>query len=409
MTVDDKKQLLEQVRLKMDYSEEYQEEDVKFLIAEQIQSYSATHFISMVEKEQVAKYIFDALRKLDILQELLDDTSVTEIMVNSYDRIFYEKNGELKLWDKAFESEEKLLEVIQHMAAGCDRTISENEPILDGYIKSKNGSSRYNITLSPPSLWGNTITIRKFPDENITMAQMVEWGTITQEAADFLETMVKSGYNLLVGGGTSSGKTTFLNALSEFIPSNARVITIEDSAELRVRTVPNLVGLETKNATASGGNEINMRDLIRSSLRMRPDLLMVGEVRGPECFDMLQALNSGHDGSMCTAHANGCSDMISRLEAMVLMAADLPIESVRMQILSGIDLIIHLERGAEGKRRVVEIAELSELRNGAIALNTIFMLQKNHNGKGEKLMKVGNLKNTYKWTRYQESVKNETI
>lgn len=369
MDEQEKKEIITLVRNRLDYSKEENETELKKLIAETIQEYSKDKFISLSEKEELLKTVFDSIRKLDILQELIEDDEVTEIMVNAHNRIFYEKNGKMILWDKIFESEEKLTDVIQHIVAECDRTVTLSSPVVDARLKD---GSRVCVVLSPPSVKGNTVTIRKFSKKRLGMPEMVEMGTITKEAADFLKDAVQSGYNILISGGTSSGKTTFLNALSDYIPVTERVITIEDSAELNLSSIENLVSLETKNKTDSGGRDITMRDLIVTALRMRPDRIVIGEVRAEECFDMLQALNTGHDGSMTTAHANGIPDMLSRLEAMVLMAVRLPGESIRMQIVSGLDLIIYLERTKEGKRRVIEISELAGIEDGMIQLNPIF-------------------------------------
>lgn len=318
---------------------------------------------------RLKKELFDSLRRLDILQIFVEDSSVTEIMINGTEHIFIERKGRLQELDKGFDSMEKLQDVIQQIVAGCNRVVNEASPIVDARLPD---GSRVNIVMKPVALNGPIVTIRRFPDKPITMDWLVKNHSISQQAALFLETLVKAGYNIFISGGTGSGKTTFLNALSQFIPSDERVITIEDSAELQLLGLPNLVRLETRNSNMEGCREISIRELIRSSLRMRPDRIVVGEVRGAEAIDMLQCLNTGHDGSMSTGHANSGRDMLARLENMVLMGLELPLAAIRQQIASGIDIIVHLGRLRDKSRRVLEITEILGYENNEIRLNPLF-------------------------------------
>ena len=301
--------------------------------------------------------MFDSLRRLDILQIFVEDSSVTEIMINGMDHIFVEQDGQLRELDRAFDSVEKLQDVIQQIVAGCNRVVNEASPIVDARL---NNGSRVNIVMNPIALNGPIVTIRRFPDKPVTMQKLIGLETISLEAAQFLETLVKAGYNIFVSGGTGSGKTTFLNVLSGYISAEERVITIEDSAELQLQGLPNLVRLETRNGNTEGCREIGIRELIRSSLRMRPDRIIVGEVRGPEAIDMLQCMNTGHDGSMSTGHANSATDMLARLENMVLM---------------GVDVIVHLGRIRDKSRRVLEITEVVGCENGEIRLNPLYQFE----------------------------------
>lgn len=328
--------------------------------------------------------LFASVRKLDILQELADDDHVTEIMVNGPDRIFYEKDGRIHRWSRSFSSPEKLEDVMQQIVGRCNRVINASCPIADARLAD---GSRVNAVIAPAALNGPILTIRKFPKESVTMERLVEWGSIPKEAADFLALLARSRYSMIIGGGTSAGKTTFLNALSEYIPKEERIITIEDNAELNLQDIPNLVRLEAKKANMEDAAEVTIRDLIRSALRMRPDRIIVGEVRGGEAVDMLQAFNTGHDGSLCTIHANSCYDMLSRLETMVLMALPLPLEAIRRQIASGVDVLIHLGRLADHSRRVLEISEVRGMKDGEVSLSPIYRW----NDEAEALEKVGDL------------------
>lgn len=324
--------------------------------------------------------LFNAFRKLDILQELLEDESITEIMINGVENIFVEKKGEIYQYEKRFVSRKKLEDIAQQIASGCNRTVNEAEPIVDARLPD---GSRVNLVLLPVALNGPIITIRKFPKEGITMKHLIAWGSISREAAEFLEMLVKAKYNMFISGGTGSGKTTFLNALSQFIPEDERIITIEDNAELRLQSLPNLVRLEARNANMEGEGRIDIRELIRTALRMRPDRVIVGEVRSAETIDMLQAMNTGHDGSLSTGHGNSPKDMIGRLETMVLMGMEIPIEAVQRQIASGIDIIIHLGRMRDKTRKVLEIIEITGYEKGEIQMNTLYEFQEKGSSYGK--------------------------
>lgn len=330
---------------------------------------SREKIISIRQKEELRSRLYNSIKKLDILQELLDDDEITEIMVNGTECIFYEKQGRIKKWDRQFESEEKLADIAQRIAAMSNRMVNEASPIVDTRLKD---GSRVNIVLPPVAIDGPVITIRKFYDTPLTIERLIELGSITPEAACFLEKLVKSRYNIFISGGTGSGKTTFLNVLSDYIPSDERVITIEDSAELQLHNISNMVRLEARMANAEGGNAVSIRDLIKSSLRMRPDRIVVGEVRGAEALDMLQAMNTGHDGSLSTGHGNSPKDMLTRLETMVLMGMSMPVDAIRTQIASAIDIIVHLARQRDKSRKVVQIAEVGNYQNGEIELTPLF-------------------------------------
>ncbi|WP_211749995.1 CpaF family protein [Paenibacillus sp. Marseille-Q4541] len=324
------------------------------------------------EKQAVIKRLYDSFRGLDILQPLVDNPNITEIMINSHHEIFIEERGEVRQLPVAFESADRLEDIIQSIVSGVNRIVNESSPIVDARLKD---GSRVNIVLPPIALKGPTMTIRKFPEKPMRMEDLVRIGALSEEAAELLQKLVKSKYNIFISGGTGSGKTTFLNALSQYIPSSERIITIEDSAELQIVTVPNLVSLETRNANTEGRGEISIRELIRSSLRMRPNRIIVGEVRGGEALDMLQAMNTGHDGSLSTGHANSIVDMVSRLETMVLSGADLPIVVVRQQISSAIDVFVHLSRLRDRSRRVTEISEVIGMDDGEVRLNSLYRFQ----------------------------------
>ncbi len=345
-----------QVREKIDLSREVSDDEIQEIIDDIIVSFGRRNALSLAERQELGKSIFHAIRKMDILQELIDSDDITEIMINGTDNIFIEKAGRIRQWEKKFETKEKLEDVIQKIVAKCNRTVNEASPIADARLEN---GARVNIVLAPVALNGPIVTIRRFRDTPISMEDLMSFGSVSREAAADLEKLVIAGYNIFISGGTGSGKTTFLNALSQYIPSKERVITIEDSAELQLQGLPNLVRLETRNATMEGTRAISMRDLIRSSLRMRPDRIIVGEVRGGEAIDMLQALNTGHDGSLSTGHANSARDMLMRLETMTLMGMDLPLAAVRRQIAAGVDIIVHLGRLRDKSRRVLEIVEVT--------------------------------------------------
>ena len=341
-------------------------------------------------RKALAQQLFKSVRRLDILQELLDDPTVTEIMVNGPDRIFFERGGRLQRWDRTFSSPEKLEDVIRQIAGRCNHVINESSPIVDARLPD---GSRVNAVIAPAALNGPILTIRRFPDVPITVRQLIRLGSLTEEAADFLEKAVLSGYSILISGGTSAGKTTFLNALSHFIPASERIITIEDNAELQIQGIDNLVRLEAKAANMDGDTEVTIRDLIRSALRMRPDRIIVGEVRGAEAIDMLQALNTGHDGSMSTLHANSAEDALSRLETMVLTGFPLPLPAIRRQITSGVDLIVHLSRLPDHTRHVLEIAEMSGGEDSP--LHPLFRWDYSR----DRLLRCGELRHTEKLRR----------
>ena len=322
------------------------------------------------KKLELRRDIFNTVKRLDILQNLIDDDSVTEIMVNGYRDIFFERDGKIEKYDKKFESREMLLDVVQRIAARSNKIVNEALAIVDTRLDD---GSRVNIVMNPIAIEGPAVTIRKFYDNPLTMERLIALGAVTQEAAQFLKGLVTARYNIFISGGTGSGKTTFLNALSNYIPKNERIITIEDSAELKLMGVDNLVRLEARNANMEGKNEVTIRDMIRASLRMRPDRIIVGEVRGGEALDMLQAMGTGHDGSLSTGHANGAEEMMLRLETMVLMAVDMPIDAVRNQIAAGIDIVVHLGRMRDGSRKVIKIAEIKGRdAKGNIRLNTLY-------------------------------------
>ncbi|MCM3039052.1 CpaF family protein [Paenibacillus motobuensis] len=340
------------------------------------------------EKRRWVRRLYDSFRGLDVLQPLVDDRSVSEIMINSHKEVFVEQNGRVRKLALHFESQERLEDIIQTIVSGVNRVVNESSPIVDARLKD---GSRVNIVLPPIALKGPTMTIRKFPEHPLTMEQLIEKESLSEEAARFMQILVRSKYNIFISGGTGSGKTTFLNALSRYIPADERVITIEDSAELQIVTSPNLVSLETRNANTEGKGEISIRDLIRSSLRMRPDRIVVGEVRGREALDMLQAMNTGHDGSLSTGHANSSTDMISRLETMVLSGADLPLGVVRQQIASAIDIIVHLSRLRDRSRRVMEISEVCGMRDGEVVLHPLYVFKEEAEKNGKV---IGSLKRT---------------
>ncbi|MBQ9233028.1 MAG: CpaF family protein, partial [Lachnospiraceae bacterium] len=361
--------LKKMVMSELDLSVEATDEDIGRIIDRCILEQDKQGYLPLKEKVLLRTELFNSFRRLDVLTEYIEDESITEIMVNGYDQIYLEKNGRVKKAPKCFESEEKLKSVVQQIVADCNRRINEASPIVDARLKD---GSRVNMVLNPVALNGPVITIRKFPSETMTLKKLVELGALDEAASDFLKLLVKAKYNIFISGGTGSGKTTFLNALSAYIPKDERIITIEDAAELQIREVPNLIRLEARNANVEGENEITIRDLIKTSLRMRPDRIIVGEVRDAAAIDMLQAMNTGHDGSLSTGHANSSRDMLSRLETMVLMGMDLPLEAVRLQIASAVDIIIHLGRMRDKSRKVIEISEVLRVKMGEIEINKLY-------------------------------------
>lgn len=352
----------------------------------QKESEIASRYLSINERINIANRTFNSIRGFGILDSIMSDENVTEVMINGYNNIFIEKNGKLLKLDDRFDSEEKLNDIIQRIVGKAGREVNQANPIVDTRLPD---GSRVNVVLPPISLDGATVTIRKFSKAPMTMERLIEYNSITKEIADVLKYLVEAKYNIFISGGTGSGKTTFLNALSNFIPKDERVITIEDSAELQIVGIENLVRLETRNANTTGVGELTIRDLIKSALRMRPERIVVGEVRGKEALDMLQAMNTGHDGSLSTGHANSTIDMLSRLETMVLTGSEgLPLIAVRQQIASAIDIIIHLSRMRDKTRRTVEISEVCGVENGEIKLNTLYEFVENEdstldNVKGE--------------------------
>lgn len=365
------RKIQEKIIGRMDLSLEYSEDEIKEQIDQEILRESRREYLDLQDRTYLRKEIYYAIREYGILQDLLEDDEITEIMVNGLEPIFVEKSGRIKRLEIHFDTREKLLHTIQQIAASCNRVINEAMPIMDARLEN---GARVNALLPPIALNGPILTIRRFPKDPITMEDLILFGSINREVADFLKKLVRSGYNILVSGGTGSGKTTFLNALSAYIPGDERIVTIEDSAELQIQNHQNLVRLETRNANVEGCKEIPIRDLIKASLRLRPDRIIVGEVRGQEAVDMLQSLNVGHFG-MTTVHANGLRDVVSRLETLVLMGMELPLTAIKRQILSGFDLMIHLGRLRDGSRKVLEIAEPICVSDGEIEMNVLYQFE----------------------------------
>lgn len=355
---------------KLEYDQESTDERIQELASAYLEEETKQDFLPYYRRVVLGREIFYSLRKLDILQPLLENQQITEIMVNGTENIFVEENGRLQKLELRFQSEEKLKQIIQQIVAKCNRVVNDSNPIVDARLED---GSRINVVLNPVALNGPILTIRRFPKRPYDMEKLVQISSLSQEAADLLHKLVYAGYNILISGGTGSGKTTFLNALSAYIPSDERIITIEDSAELQIQGIDNLIRLETKNANQEHTKAISIRDLIKTSLRMRPTRIIVGEVRGSEAMDMIcSAMNCGHDGSMSTVHANNARDTLLRLETMILMAAQIPIEAIRQQISSGLDIIVHLGRLRDKSRRVLEIVEVCGLKEGEIQLNPLF-------------------------------------
>ena len=365
-----RKKLIGNIDLSKDISDEELQEEISELVIKELKGQK----VSLKQKMNVSKELFDSIRGLDILQKILEDGEITEIMVNGWENIFVERKGKLCRYDGSFASKEKLQDVVQIIASRSNKRVNEASPILDTRLSD---GSRVNIVLPPVSVGGATITIRKFPETAITMETLIKMKSISKEAADFLKEQVFERKNIFISGGTGSGKTTFLNVLSNFIPKDERIITIEDSAELQINGVENLVSLECRQANVEGDNEVTIRDLIRTSLRMRPDRIIVGEVRGAEALDMLQAMNTGHEGSLSTGHANSPADMLTRLETMVLMGTEMPVSAIRSQIASALDLMIHLERMRDGSRKVVEISRVLGLSEEKIWIRPVFRYDRN--------------------------------
>lgn len=389
--------LYSKMMLQMDMSKEIQDEELEQMIQDILEEAGRKEYIPLNEKIQISRELFNAFRKLDILQELIEDDSITEIMINGTEHIFFEREGKIFRSEKKFLSLEKLEDVIQQIVSGTNRYVNESSPIVDARLAD---GSRVNVVLRPVALNGPIMTIRKFPKEAISMRQLIQFGSISEEAAEFLKILVRAKYNIFVSGGTGAGKTTFLNALSDFIPKEERIITIEDNAELQIKGVDNLVRLEARNANLEGEGAVTIRDLIKSALRMRPDRIIVGEVRGEETVDMISsAMLNGHSGSMSTGHANNSADMLKRLETMMLMGIELPFTAIQRQIASALDIIVHLGRLRDKSRKVLEIAEVTEYEQGNIQLRTLYTFREEgtENGKVQgKLMKVEELNYTEK-------------
>ncbi len=386
---DIKRGIQQELFRELDFSKELGEEELFELIDEKIHRTALQKGIWLEERKQMRKEIFQSMRQLDILQELIENPRITEIMINGKDDIFVEEGGKLFRWENSFDSEEKLNNIIQQMVSGCNRVVNEASPIVDARLEN---GSRVNVVLKPIALNGPIVTIRRFPEKPMDMEKLIELGALQKNHSLFLKKLVLSGYNILISGGTGSGKTTFLNALSNYIPREERVVTIEDSAELQLVSIENLVRLETRNANAEGCLPITIRDLIRTALRMRPDRIIVGEVRGAEAVDLLQAMNTGHDGSLSTGHSNSATDLLSRLETMVLMGMDLPVAAIRQQIASAVDLIIHLGRLRDKSRKVLEITEVCGYEEPRVRLKPLFV----YHYESEKLEKEGELENVAK-------------
>jgi pilus assembly protein CpaF len=383
----------DELGIRLDLSRDMGDDEIREAITNTVIDFSRQNYINLSEKQHIIATVFNSLRRLDIIQPLLDDPSVTEIMINSADEIFIEKDGFVQQLDIRFENTERLENVIQSIVSKVNRIVNESSPIVDARL---NDGSRVNIVLPPIALKGPTMTIRKFSKKPFTIERMCELGSITEEATDLLKKLVRAKYNIFVSGGTGSGKSTFLNALSGAIPGNERIVTIEDSAELQIKNINNLVSLETRNVNSAGKGEVTIRDLIKTSLRMRPDRIIVGEVRGAEALDMLQAMNTGHDGSLSTGHANSTIDMFSRLETMVLSGALLPLEVIRKQIAAALDIVVHLGRLRDGFRRVLEISEVIGCSDGEIELNPLYLHEDDGRSLGTLKATGNQLKNCFK-------------
>ena len=394
LILDIKKYITENLQLSR-INDEDLEKKVEEIVFERV----ANTYCPIEQKVNIVKQIYSSIRGFGLLDTIISDDNITEVMINGPDNIFIEENGRLKKLDKHFESERRLEDIIQRIVGLAGREVNQANPICDTRLPD---GSRVNVVLPPIALCGPTITIRKFSKTPMTMEKLIKYGSLTKDIADKLEIFIKAKYNIFISGGTGSGKTTFLNALSNYIPKDERIITIEDSAELQITGVDNLVSLETRNANASGAGRITIRDLIKSSLRMRPERIIVGEVRGGEALDMLQAMNTGHDGSLSTGHANSTEDMISRLETMVLQGAEgLPLEAIRQQIASSVDIIIHLSRLRDKSRKTMEITEVVGYEDGKIILNPLYVFEEDEYTTLDKvsgaLKRTSNpLKNTFK-------------
>ena len=365
-------EIQEKILQELEGKEGITDEEISECVEEYVLKLGHTVYLSIEKKKEMIRTIFNSIRKLDVLQEILEDDSISEVMVNGPNHIFIERDGALLPFHKSFSSQERLEDVVQQIVGQVNRRVNEANPIAD--VRLLDGS-RVNVVLPPVALEGPVVTIRKFPDKPISMDRLLALESISSEAVELLKKLVKAKYNIFISGGTGSGKTTFLNALSDFIPEEERIIVIEDAAELQIRGIPNLVRLEARGANVEGKNAITIRDLIKSALRMRPDRIILGEVRDAAACELLNVMNTGHDGSLCTGHANSAKDMLNRLETLVLTGMDIPLPAVRSQIASALDIIVHLGRLRDKSRRVLEINEVTGMENGEIALRAIFRFQ----------------------------------
>lgn len=396
----DREDMLEEMRLALaesfDMSEDISDERVLSVIDELVLEKGRAENLNLREKEELRQELFYAVRRLDIIQPLADDEEVSEIMVNGYRNIFYEKHGQIFKYEKRFATEKRLYAIVQQIAGECNKAVNEQSPIADARLKN---GDRVNIVLPPVSLEGPVLTIRRFPKEAVTMQRLISWGSITPEAARILERLTAASYTIIVSGGTSTGKTTFLNALSCYIPAGERIVTIEDNAELQLKSIDNIVRLEAKSANLEENKEITIRDLIKTALRMRPNRIIVGEVRGEETADFLNCLNTGHAGSLGSVHANSPEDLVHRLEIMVRLGMELPIPVIRQMIATGIEIIVQLYRDQRGRRRVEKICEIKEFDGSEIVINTLYQ----RNAKGE-LVKTGELLHSEKLRKYENII-----
>lgn len=388
----DKEDIKNRVLESIDMTREVNREELHRIIDETIRESVNCKYIPIESRWKLHSYIYNAIKGLGVIEELLDDDTITEIMVNGAKNIFIERHGTIEKIDSEIESEEKLNDIVQQIVGDTNRRVNESTPIVDTRLKD---GSRVNVVLPPISLDGTILTIRKFAKEEIKIEDLIRWQSISREASEFLRKLVETGYNIFISGGTGSGKTTFLNVLSNFIPKDSRVITIEDSAELQIKSIKNIIRMEARAPNSDGENAITIRDLIKTSLRMRPDRIIVGEVRGEEALDMLQAMNTGHDGSMSTGHSNSPGDMLSRLETMVIMGIEMPLKAVRAQIASGIDVIVHLGRLRDRSRRVLEIDEVQGITDGEIQLGKIFEFKEIGENNGKIVGKLERTDNTF--------------
>lgn len=388
-----KKELIKQrVMQRLDFSREITDDQLKEIIQDEVIKLSHSQSLLLADKIQLNQEVFYALRRLDILQDLLEDDSITEIMINGYQNIFVERGGKLFRYPGKFSDSEKLYQVIQQVASGANRMVNERNPIVDSRLED---GSRVNIILPPISIDGATMTIRKFAKEPMTLEWLYQRQAFQKEIGEYLKILVKGRYNIFISGGTGSGKTTLLNGLSNCIPKDERIITIEDSAELKLNGIDNLVRLEMRSANVAGENQIDMKDLIKAALRSRPDRIIVGEVRGEEALSMLNAMNTGHDGSISTGHANSSLDMLKRIETMVFMGADMPVDAIRGQMASAIDIIVHLGRTADGSRKLMEITEITGMVGKQVAVHPLFAMDEN-----EELQLKGTLTHEKKLKEY---------